>query len=107
MLGFPSESYHSILRTAQFLLRSQPDMIRYNFLMPYPVTVLHDDMVKADLLEFDRKILDRRINPNAKLAVSHRSNVLSPLALKTVDTLFRLAFATELARSPSSAAWAA
>ncbi len=101
MLGFPSDSIHTILRTAAFLLRARPDMIRYGFLMPYPVTVLHDEMVKAGLLDFKPQAIDRHINPNHDAGISHSSNVLSPSMLKMVDRMFRLAFATELARSPS------
>jgi anaerobic magnesium-protoporphyrin IX monomethyl ester cyclase len=101
MLGFPTETYHTVLRTVEFLLQARPDMVRYNFLMPYPVTVMHAEMVAAGLLRFERKGIDRRINSGHAVGVSHRSVVLSPVALKTIDSLFRLAFATELARSPA------
>lgn len=102
MLGFPGESLRTVLRTASFLLDSRPDLVRYNFLMPYPTTVLHREMAEAGLIQFDRRILDRHINPRHSLRASHRSVGLTRAQLGALDTLFKLAFATELTRSPAA-----
>ncbi len=101
MLGFPDETPRTVLRTLELLLEAEPDLIRYNFLMPYPVTVMHAEMVAAGLLDFDRKGIDRRINPGFTRKLTQRSHRLSPLALKALDQLFRFAFAEELSRSPA------
>ena len=102
ILGFPGETTSSVLRTTKFLLDAKPDMIRYSFLMPYPATVMHREMVDAGLLkpDFDRKSIDRHINADHDLGISHTSEVLSQRQLKSIDALFRMGFATELARSP-------
>jgi anaerobic magnesium-protoporphyrin IX monomethyl ester cyclase len=100
MLGFPGETVRSYLKTVQFLLHTRPDLIRYGFLVPYPVTVLHRDMVKEGLLTFDREAFDRRISKHHNAKIGIRSRSLEGRTLKAMDFLFKHAFVDELTRSP-------
>ena len=100
MVGFPNETWASYLRTLEFLFETQPDLVRYCFLVPYPSTVLHRDMAERGLLVFDRPNLDRRISQHRTTTVSLRSHRLSPASLWVMDFAFKQIFADELARVP-------
>lgn len=100
MLGFPGETWRSYLRTARFLFEAEPELVRYDFLLPYPVTIIHREMAEAGLLDFVRKDLDRRISPHHDSEIRIRSKHLSPGVLRTMDQLIKLGFVDELTRSP-------
>jgi radical SAM superfamily enzyme YgiQ (UPF0313 family) len=100
MLGFPGETWRSYLRTARFLFEAEPELVRYDFLLPYPVTIIHREMAEAGLLDFVRKDLDRRISPHHDAEIRIRSRHLSPGVLRAMDGLIKLGFVDELTRSP-------
>lgn len=101
MIGFPGETWSSVVRTAGMLLELRPDLVRYDFLMPYPVTAMHRQMREERLIASgDWSELDRRISPHHEGKVAIRSRALGPRTLKALDLLFKLAFSTELSRSP-------
>jgi anaerobic magnesium-protoporphyrin IX monomethyl ester cyclase len=100
MLGFPGETVRSYLKTVQFLRQAKPSLIRYGFLAPYPVTVMHREMVEQGLLSFDRAVVDRHISPYFSSKFALRSRALRPSALKAMDFLFKKGFHAELTRSP-------
>ena len=103
MLGFPGETIETYLRTVGFLLETRPDLLRYDFLLPYPVTVLHKEMVKLGLLSGGRK-LDRRISPYHDEEIIFRTHSLGPLTLKAMELLLKQGFQRELRRSPCPSA---
>jgi len=100
MLGFPGETVRSYLRTIRFLREAQPKLVRYGFLAPYPVTVMHREMVQEGLLDFQRSSVDRRISPHHDAQIAMRSRMLRPSTLKAMDMLFKFGFYEELTRSP-------
>jgi radical SAM superfamily enzyme YgiQ (UPF0313 family) len=100
MLGFPGETVRSYLRTVRFLMDTRPDLVRYDFLLPYPVTVLHREMVQAGLLESGHRELDRRISPHHDERMRYRSNALGATTLRAMEFLLKQGFSRELMRSP-------
>jgi len=100
MLGFPGDDWQSFLRTASFLFDARPELVRYGFLVPYPVTIMHREMVRNGLLRFDRENLDRRISPFHDSDISIRTEHLSPTTLRVMDQLLKMGFVDELTRSP-------
>jgi radical SAM superfamily enzyme YgiQ (UPF0313 family) len=100
MLGFPGETVRTYLETVGFLLETRPDLLRYDFLLPYPVTVLHREMVESGLLERGKRRLDRRISPRHDEKILYRTNALRPTTLKAMEILLKQGFARELRRSP-------
>ena len=102
MVGFPGESWASYLRTIAFLMDTRPDFIRYGFLAPYPITVLHRQMREAGLLTFDREAFDRRISPFHDASISMRSRHLGPAELRAMDFVFKQIFAAELLAAPAA-----
>lgn len=100
MLGFPGETWRTYLNTVGFLLATEPDLIRYDFLLPYPVTRLHREMKEAGLLDADAWQGDRRISPYHDAPISLGSHALGPRTLKLMDLLLKLTFSTELGRTP-------
>lgn len=103
VLGFPSESWRTFARSVRFLLETEPDLIRYCFLVPYPVTVLHEEMISRGLLDPDRARLDRRISPLHDAGIALRTSHLGPTSLRAMDFLFKQIFAPELERAPAPA----
>jgi radical SAM superfamily enzyme YgiQ (UPF0313 family) len=104
MLGFPGETLRTYLETVGFLLETRPDLLRYDFLLPYPVTVLHEEMVESGLLERGKRLLDRRISPHHDEKILYRTKSLRPTTLKAMEILLKQGFARELRRSPVPAA---
>lgn len=100
MLGFPGETMQTYLRTVRFLLETRPDLLRYDLLLPYPVTVLHREMVQAGLLEGTQRGLDRRISPHHDEPIRYRSTALGPRTLKAMELLLKQGFRKELRSSP-------
>jgi len=100
MLGFPGETFGTYLRTARLLFETKPDLLRYDFLLPYPVTVLHREMVAAGLLEGGHRELDRRISPHHDERLRFRSQALGPFSLRAMEFLLKQGFARELRSSP-------
>jgi anaerobic magnesium-protoporphyrin IX monomethyl ester cyclase len=100
MLGFPGETLRTYLNTAGFLLETRPDLLRYDFLLPYPVTVLHREMVDSGLLSRGQRTLDRRISPHHDDGISFRARALEPATLKAMEFLLKQGFQRELRRSP-------
>ncbi len=100
MLGFANESARSYLRTAQFLLDTRPDLLRYDFLLPYPATVIFREMNEAGLIEFDRTQMDRHISRQYTPKAAFRSNFLGRRTLKLMEGLLTVAFRDDLMRSP-------
>ncbi|MBZ0120031.1 MAG: B12-binding domain-containing radical SAM protein, partial [Sandaracinaceae bacterium] len=103
ILGLPGESVRSFLKTASFLFEARPELVRYDFLLPYPTTILHSQMKQEGLLDFAERDLDRRISPYHDAAIRIRSRHLSQAPLRWMDGLLKLGFADELARSPLGA----
>jgi anaerobic magnesium-protoporphyrin IX monomethyl ester cyclase len=104
MLGFPGETAETYLRTVGFLLETRPDLLRYDFLLPYPVTVLHKEMVRAGLLGSGGRELDRRISPYHDEDIIFRTQALGPVTLKAMELLLKQGFQRELRRSPCPSA---
>jgi radical SAM superfamily enzyme YgiQ (UPF0313 family) len=100
MLGFPGETVQTYLETVGFLLETRPDLLRYDFLLPYPVTVLHREMVESGLLEDGKRRLDRRISPHHDEKILYRTKALRSTTLKAMELLLKQGFARELRRSP-------
>ena len=99
-IGFPNETWASYLKTIGFLLDSAPDMVRYGFLTPYPITVLHRQMKEAGLLLGDLDHSDRRISPFHDAPIALRTRHLGPWSLRVMDALLKHTFSAELARTP-------
>ena len=100
MLGFPGETVRTYLETVGFLLETRPDLLRYDFLLPYPVTVLHKEMVESGLLKGGKRGLDRNISPHHDEKILYRTKALRPTTLKAMELLLKQGFARELRRSP-------
>lgn len=103
VLGFPQETWATFFRTVGFLFETAPEMIRYDFLLPYPGTSLHRQMRMEGLLGragFDRTTLDRRTSPDHRTKIPLSSRALSPRELMVMDRLFKEIFAEELCRAP-------
>ncbi len=99
-VGFPNETWQTYLSTVRFLLDAGPDMIRYGFLTPYPITTLHREMKDAGLIIDGLDGSDRRISPFHDSEIPLKTRNLSPASLKMMDFLMKHAFSTELARTP-------
>ena len=99
-IGYPNETWQTYLNTVGFLLETKPDMVRYGFLTPYPITVLHKQMKDAGLLLEGMEHSDRRISPFHDAAIPIRSKALGPRTLQIMDALLKHTFSTELARTP-------
>jgi radical SAM superfamily enzyme YgiQ (UPF0313 family) len=106
-VGFPNETWTTYLRTVRFLLDAAPDMIRYGFLTPYPITTLHREMKEAGLLMDGMDDSDRRISPFHDADIPLKTKHLGPKALRLMDFLLKHAFSEELARTPISSSDAA
>jgi len=101
MFGFPQDSLRTYLRLVRFLLEARPDFVRYGFLAPYPITVLHRQMRDAGLIDFDRTKIDRRISPIHDAGVGLRTHHLGPSALRALDLLFKATFGDQLMAAPA------
>jgi anaerobic magnesium-protoporphyrin IX monomethyl ester cyclase len=100
MLGFANESVRTYLRTARFLFEARPDLVRYDFLLPYPATVIFREMNEAGLIEFDRAAMDRHVSRRYTPKPAFRSNFLGPQTLKMMERMMTVAFRDDLMRSP-------
>jgi len=102
MFGFPDDDVRTYLRTVRFILDTEPHMIRYDTLLPYPTTTIHEQMVDAGLLSYERTRLDRRIATDVHgEPIAYRTRKLSPAAVRCADFLFKQLFAEELASIPT------
>jgi anaerobic magnesium-protoporphyrin IX monomethyl ester cyclase len=99
-MGYPNETWQTYLNTVRFLMDAGPDMIRYGFLTPYPITTLHREMKEAGLIIDSLEGSDRRISPFHESEIPLKTHNLGPKALKMMDFLLKQAFSTELARTP-------
>jgi hypothetical protein len=92
----------SFLHTVRFVLDTQPDLLRYSTLLPYPTTTLFAEMEREGLLSFERSRLDRRLTgAGGEESLPYGTHHLSPGALRAADFVMKQVFADELARVPS------
>jgi anaerobic magnesium-protoporphyrin IX monomethyl ester cyclase len=93
MLGLPNDSWKSFWKTFIFLLKSNPDSIRFNFLAPYPGTEIFEEMKARGLIDVNYANFDRHLSKeNISNDITIRTEYLSEKELRLMEILFKKIF---------------